>query len=216
MALNTVLKRQKCLMPLIDDIIQEMQGFEVGTELDFNEAFMQLELAEESRNLVAFTTESGTYRYRRLIYGINNAPEIFQSTIQKILQPISSSKNYADNISIMGSTVQEHHRHLDQTLQVLREKGFTLNKSKCKFALDRMQFLGYLISSKGIAMSEERMKAVRDMEEPSNINELRGFLGLANAASKFIPNLAAITSSKTITKKRYTMEVDDPYATFIQ
>lgn len=86
MALNAVPKRQKCLMPLIEDIIREMQGFEVCSELDFNEAFMQLELAEDSRNLVAFATESGTYRFTRLIYGINNAPEIFQSTIQRLLQ----------------------------------------------------------------------------------------------------------------------------------
>lgn len=180
-------------MPLIDDMIQEMQGFEVGSELDFNEAFTQLELAEDSGNLLAFSMESGTYRYTRLTYGINNAPEIFQSTIQRILQPIKVVKNYADNLAIMGISVNDHHTRLDETLQLLRDNGLTLNRNKCKFAVNSMTFLGYLISSKGVAMSDDRVKAVLDIEQPGNINELRGFLGLSNACSKVIPNLAALT-----------------------
>uniref|UniRef100_T1IKN6 RNA-directed DNA polymerase n=1 Tax=Strigamia maritima TaxID=126957 RepID=T1IKN6_STRMM len=75
MKLNTIVKKPKCLFPLVDDMINEMSDFHRASELDFNEAFQQIKLDMDSRNLTAFATESGTYRFTRLIYGISIAAE---------------------------------------------------------------------------------------------------------------------------------------------
>lgn len=89
------------------------------------------------------------YRYKRLMFGLNCAPEMFQRILQSILQGLKGVKNLLDNIIVNGRTQEEHDLRLKQVCKRLGEKGFTLNKEKCRISLKEVKFLGFKISGSG-------------------------------------------------------------------
>ena len=87
-------------------------------------------------------------------------------------------------------------------MERLREKGLTLNADKCWFQISKIEFIGYVLSEKGIAPTEEKVKAVLEAKEPATASEVRSFLGLVNFCSRFIPDLATTAEPlKRLTRK---------------
>ena len=81
-------------------------------------------------------------RYKRLNFGISSAAEIFQNVNRETLEGIDGAMNISDDILVSGKTHEEHDQNLRTVFQRLREKGLTLNKSKCKYSKDRLEFFG--------------------------------------------------------------------------
>ena len=90
---NQVIKREKHLMPTIDDLIADLNGAMVFSKLDLSSGYHQFELSPESRNITTFSTHVGLRRYKRLLFGINAAAEIFQNAIEEILSGLPGCKN---------------------------------------------------------------------------------------------------------------------------
>ena len=103
-----------------------MEGFIFATALDLNMGYQQIELDEESRDITTFTTHIGTYRYLRLIEGVNSATEEFQYLISQALSGCQGCRNISDDIVIFGATKEEHDANLKAALQRLAEKGLTV------------------------------------------------------------------------------------------
>uniref|UniRef100_A0A3B1IFN4 Gypsy retrotransposon integrase-like protein 1 n=1 Tax=Astyanax mexicanus TaxID=7994 RepID=A0A3B1IFN4_ASTMX len=95
-----------------------------------------------------------------------------------------------DDVLIWGSTQAEHDARVHAVLQRAQEAGITLNTAKCEFSKTTVKFLGYIISPEGVTPDPEKTRAVREMDPPQNISELRSFLGMVNQLGKFVPNLA--------------------------
>lgn len=84
----------------------------------------------------------------------------------------------------------------------LRECGLTLNPEKCQFRIDRLNFMGILLTQKGIGPTEERVRAVVEAREPQNASEVLSFLGLVNYSSRFIPQFATLAEPlRCLTRK---------------
>ena len=195
---NEAIQRERFPIPTVEETLIEMNGSKVFSKLDLKMGFHQIELDEASRPITTFTTHAGLFRYKRLMFGVSSAPEIYQYTIQQILKDCPGSKHMTDDIIIYADSVEEHDRRLEKVLTTLKENGLALNKDKCVYRMDQLQFMGFLLSEKGIGPSSEKMKAVRNAERPKSASEVRSFLGLVNINARFIPDLA--TKSEALRK----------------
>ena len=97
---------------------------------------------------------------------------------------------YVDDILVTGATVEEHLRNLDAVLGILENAGLRLNKSKCFFLRSRIEYLGNIIDGDGLHPTDEKVTTLKEAPPPTNLTELRSFLGIVNYYAKFLPNLA--------------------------
>jgi hypothetical protein len=187
---NGAIIRGRYPIPTVDELLQNMNGSEIFSKLDLKWGYHQLELSEECRDITTFVTHTGLYRYKRLSFGICCASEQYQYEIQTALAGISGVENISDDIIIHGPNKQVHDERLHAVIKRLRECGLTLNREKCQFNMDKLVFMGILLSHKGIGPTEDRVKAVADARQPENVGEVRSFLGLVTYSSRFIPRFA--------------------------
>ena len=158
------------------------------------QAYHQLEIDEDSRQITTFSTHFGLFRYKRLLFGVNAASEIFQNAIANVLHDIPGSRNLSDDIIVFGATQQEHDRSLKKTLQRLQEVGARLNRQKCIFSASELTFFGHVFGRGGMTADPEKTKTIINAPAPTNIAELRSFLGMTQYMARYIPAYATITS----------------------
>ena len=192
--LNKAIKRPRFILPTPDEIYQKMAGSKIFTTVDATSGYWQLPLDTESSHLTTFITESGRYRFTRLPFGISLASEIYQREMGKILQGLEGCEVYQDDIVIHGKSMEEHDDRLQQVLQRIEECGIKLNREKCTFRETSITFLGHVIDEHGIRAHPDKVKAVVDMEAPTNTTELKSFLGLVNYMSRYVDGLATMLS----------------------
>jgi len=174
-------------------MIGYLNGAKVFTKLDLNQGYNQLELAPESRHITTFGTHMGLMRYKRLNFGISSAPEIFQIVIRETLEGIDGGKNISNDILVFGKSQEEHDQHLRAVFQRLREKGLTLNKSKCEYSKDTLEFFGHVFSKEGISPDPKKVEEVVSLWTPSTASEVPRLLGMTNYSSRFIPDYVTKT-----------------------
>lgn len=135
----------------------------------------------------------GMFRYKRLVFGISCAPEMFQKVIEQILSGCSNCINFIDDIIVMGKTENDHDVALRWVMEKLNESGILLNQSKCEFKLSVIDFVGHRFDEHGMTPSKSKVDAIRSFRQPSNGEEVRSFLGLVNYIGAFVPDLATIS-----------------------
>jgi len=136
------------------------------------------------------------------LFGVSSASVLYQHEISTALAGIEGVDNISDNIIVHGPDQKTHDQRLLKTMERLRQHGLTLNADKCLFNVDRLVFMGILLSEKGIGPTEERVRALQETREPETISEVQSFLGLANYSSRFIPHFATITEPlRKLTRK---------------
>lgn len=191
----------------MDEVLQSLNQSTMFSKMDLKWGYHQLELHPDSRSITTFTTHCGLYQYKRLMFGISSAPEVYQHVIQQSLQRCQGVANISDDIIIHGKNTEEHDRRLQRVLERLKEKNLTLNAEKCKFHMTQMVFMGVVLSNNGIGPAEDKVKAIVDAREPQSASEVRSFLGLANYNARFIPDFATVTEPlQKLTKKGVRFE----------
>ena len=101
----------------------------------------------------------GLMRYKRLNFGMSSAAEIFQNVIRETLEGTDGAKNISDDILVFGKS-HEHDQNLTAVFQRLREKDLTLNKSKCEYSKDKLEFFGYVFSKKKVYHQTRRKLSI--------------------------------------------------------
>ncbi|XP_059209654.1 uncharacterized protein K02A2.6 [Centropristis striata] len=187
---NEAIVRERHPIPVIDEILEDLNGATVFSKLDLKWGYHQIELEPESRSLTTFVTHTGLWRYKRLMFGISSAPETYQHIIGQVLQGIPGVHNISDDIIVSGETIQQHDERLHQVLQRLQERQLTVNSKKCQFRMSQLEFMGHVLSKNGIGAAQSKIEAVENTRRPTNAAEVRSFLGLVNYCGRFIPNLA--------------------------
>ncbi len=139
-------------------------------------------------------THKGLFRYTRLPYGIASAPGIFQRMMENLLQGIPGVAVYIDDILVTGATEEEHLRALEEVLKRLARSGLRAKKAKCKFVAraQPVDYLGNVIDSAGLHPMREMVQAVEEAPTPTNLTELKSYIGLLTYYGKFLPNLATL------------------------
>lgn len=166
--------------------------------------FHQIPIHSESIHKTAFVTPDGHFEYLRMPYGLANAPAVFQRAICATLGKLqyTIALVYMDDILIPSETVEQGLLYLEQILEVLQKSGFSLNISKCSFLQSKITYLGREISADGIRPSERKVEALTRVPSPSNVKQVRQFMGLAGYFRKFIADFARRTACiNQLTKK---------------
>ena len=192
--LNKAIKRQHHKMPTTDEILAEMADAKFFSKVDASSGYWQIQVSDESTNLLTFATPWGRYKFLRLPFGIHSATEVFQVEVANIIAGLTGCVNLQDDIIIWGRTQEEHDKNLEKVMDRILESGLKLNKKKCVFGTTEMTFLGHIVSADGVKPDPEKIKAIVDMNVPKAVNELQRFLGMINYVGKFIPNLAEIAA----------------------
>ena len=130
-SVNPALKLDRYPIPKVEDVLATLAGGKSFTKLDLNQAYTQLALDKESKELTGINAHKGLLRYTRLPFGVSSAPGIFQRIMETLLLGIPNVVVYLDDILITGHTNQEHLDHLHEDLQRLEKVGMKLRKSKC-------------------------------------------------------------------------------------
>ena len=192
MSVNPVSKLDRYPIPHVEDLFATLSGGESFSKIDLSQAYNQVLLDEDSKQYTVINTHKGLFRYNRLPFGINSAPGIFQRVMEGLLQGMDGVILYIDDILVTGKTRTEHIKTLDEVLARLGKAGLHLNKNKCVFLAPSVSYLGFCIDSQGLHPLPEKVRAIQDAPKPSNVTELKSFLGLVQYYSKFLPNLSIV------------------------
>lgn len=188
--LNQAIMRAHYQFPTIDEIKYSLSGAQYFSTLDANKGFYMLKLDEASSKLCTFITPQGRYRFLRLPFGINSAPEIFHSEMMKRFHDIEGVKVMMDDLLIYGKTKEEHDLRLQKVLNRTRDIGIKFNKEKSHICQSQVKYLGHIFSKAGVQVDQAKVKAICDMPPPSNITELQRFLGMITYLGQYIDNLS--------------------------
>ena len=199
---NEAVIHERHMIPKLDELLQDINGATVFSKIDLTSGYHQLQLCEESKNLTAFATHKGIFQYTRLIFGINNASEIFQQAIEDTLAGCEGQFNISDDIFVFGKDQAEHDKRLNDVLSRLFKRGLRVNFEKCIFSAKELVFSGFTLSGKGISPDRAKVQAIHDARPPRTATEVRSFLGLVNYCSRFIKDYSTLTAPlRQLTKK---------------
>ncbi|UYV69438.1 K02A2.6-like, partial [Cordylochernes scorpioides] len=189
-SLNPYLEDVKYPIPNIDSVLSNFQGNKLFTKLDLSKAYHQIEMDDISKKYLVVSTHKGLYKYNRLAFGIKTASEIFQKTMESFFSGINDVYIYFDDILIASEGLESHLDILKRTLKILKENNFTINKNKCLFVKNEIEYLGHKINEFGIYPLKDKLACIKNCPVPKNITELKSFLGFLSFYSKFLPNLS--------------------------
>ena len=198
---NKAIIRQRYPIPTVDDVLHNMNGSMVFSKLELKWGYHQLELTPESRDITTFATHRGVYRYKRLLFGVSSASELYQHEVSTVLAGIEGVQNISDDVIVHGPTQKIHDQWLHAVLKRLRDRGLTLNQ-KCQFNMSKLVFMGIMLSEKGIGPTKERVRALVQAKGPQNQSEVRSFLGIANYSAWFIPQFSTLTEPLRVQLKK--------------
>lgn len=181
-------------LPTITELFAKLHGGQQFTKLDLSNAYNQFMLDDESQELTSINTHRGVFKQTRLCFGIASAPAIFQRAMEGVLAGVPGTLCMLDDILITGKNRSEHLDRLHQVLLKLQDAGLTLQKEKCVFFKDEVNYLGYVINKDGLHKSPQKIKAMIEAPVPTNVSQLQSFLGLVNYYRNFVPNASSILS----------------------
>ena len=164
----------------------------VFSTLDCNAGYWQISVAPNDRDKTAFVSHHGLYRFKRMPFGLANAPGTFQRAADVILASVwwQFAIVYLDDIVIYSDSVEQHFEHLTTVLSLLNKAGLTLRIEKCKFLHTTIDYLGHVIRPGKLHVASKNVEAVRNFAPPRTITELRSFLGLCNVYRRFVRDFA--------------------------
>lgn len=156
--------------------------------MDANSDYWKIPVATEHRYKTCFTTHMGTYRYKRIPFGLRNAPATFQMALGIIMSWVRWKIFfvYMDDAIVFTSTVNYHIRHLEKVLQLLKSAGVTLKWSKCSFFREKVNHLGHTIMQGKLGAAIDRTTALLSVPFPTDKTKLGSFLGARNVHRRFI------------------------------
>ncbi len=199
--LNSRMYRQIWPFPLVRDTMQKVGNSRctVMSIIDLRDAFHSLKLSKNSQKYSGVASYYGgrSYYYVRLPQGASISPAKFQEFVDSVLADIPNSKEFlvahTDDVLVFSRDKKAHKRHIELLLQALRKHGLKISPKKAKFFRQRVDYMGHVLSIRDkrphIQAMQSKCDAIRRLKRPSNVRELRKFIGAVNFLSMYLPRL---------------------------
>nr|prf retrotransposon del1-46 [Lilium henryi] len=200
--LNSVTVKNKYPLPRIDDLFDQLNGA-YFSKIDLRFRYHQLRIRADIPK-TAFRTRYGHYEFLVMPFGLTNVPTAFMNLMNRVFREYLDKfiVVFVDYVLIYSRTQKDHEHHLRISLQLLRNNQLYAKLSKCEFWMEKVKFLGHVVSREGIVVDPVKVKAVMNWELPKNIFEIRSFLGLAGYYRRFIKGFSKLAALMTqLTKK---------------
>ena len=163
-ALNNITIKNKYALPRIDELHDRLVGATIFSKLDLKSGYHQIKIYPKHVERTAFRTRYGHYEFLVMPFGLTNAPATFQHLMNSILRPFLDKFVivYLDDILIYSKNLNEHFMHLTQVFNVLKDNKLIANPAKCTFLTDKVEFLGHIVTAKGLQMDPKKIAAIRE------------------------------------------------------
>ena len=150
-------------------------------KIDLRSGYHQLQIREGDIAKTAFRSRYGHYEFVVMPFGLTNAPATFMDLMNRVFRPYLDHFVivFIDDILVYSRNLKQHAKHLKMVLQTLREAQLYAKLSKCEFWLDKVGFLGHVVSAEGVNVDPQKMEAMSSWRRPITVTEIRSFLGLA-------------------------------------
>lgn len=203
--LNAMTLKHKHPMPVVEELLDELSGAKIFTKLDFRAGYHQIRMAMGEEYKTAFHTHQGLYEFLVMPFGLTNAPATFQSLMNVLFAELlcHGVLVFMDDILIYSETLKEHLVLLRKVFDILQANKFYIKRSKCFFAQPAVEYLGHVISAEGVATDPSKVRAVLSWPTPTNLKQLRGFLGLTRYCRRFIQHYGIISRPLTSLLKKH-------------
>lgn len=199
--LNKVIKPTSFPMPLIDEIIDKMNGSKYFTTLDLFGAYHQIRLEENSRQYTAFSTSWEKYCFNSIPFGLVSSPYAWLKVIHKVLMeqrddsPYRIGKGvfvYMDDIIVYSKNLEEHLCILKDIMERFEKHFLKLKVDKSKFLAKEVAYLGFILTTEGLKADPRKTECIRKYPRPKNVKQVQSFMGLCNYYRRYIEDYAGL------------------------
>ncbi|KAJ0520261.1 putative nucleotidyltransferase, Ribonuclease H [Helianthus annuus] len=197
--LNDATRKDHFPLPFIDQMLERLSGQQFYCFLDGFSGYFQIPIAPEDQEKTTFTCPYGTFAYRRMPFGLCNAPATFQRCMVAIFHDMieDSMEVFMDDFSVFRSSFDQCLRNLDRMLARCEETNLMLNWEKCHFMVKEGIVLGHKISRAGIEVDRAKIDAISRLPPPTSVKSVRSFLGHAGFYRRFIRDFSKIARPMT-------------------
>ena len=204
-AINIFMVKYRHPIPRLDDMLDELYGLCIFTKIDLKSGYHQIRMKEGDEWKTTFKTKYELYEWLVMPFGLTNAPSTFMRIMNHALRAFIGKfvVVYFDDILVYSKNLDEHINHLHFVLAVLRKEKLYANLEKCSFCMDKVVFLGYVVSAKGIKVDAENVKAIKEWPTPNSVTEVRSFHGLASFYYRFVRDFSTLAAPLTEIVKKF-------------
>lgn len=197
--LNSVTVPDRYPIPEINEVLSNLGKNQYFTTIDLKSGFHQIPLKDSDVEKTAFSVNNGKFEFVRLPFGLKNAPSIFQRTLDDILREHIAKRCYVyiDDIVIFGKDQEEHLKNLELVFKTLEDANLKVQLDKCEFLQREVEFLGFIVGTKGIKPNPKKVQAIINLSPPRTLKELRSFLGMSGYYRRFVRDYAKLAKPLT-------------------
>ncbi|XP_012846939.1 PREDICTED: uncharacterized protein LOC105966909 [Erythranthe guttata] len=192
--LNKATKNDHFPLPFIDQMLDRLAGKEFYCFLDGYSGYNQIAIAPDDQHKTTFTCPYGTFAFRRMPFGLCNAPATFQRCMMAIFTDMVENglEVFMDDFSIFGDTFDTCLCMLAKVLRMCEETNLVLNWEKCHFMVHEGIVLGHKISREGLEVDKAKISTIENLPPPISVKGIRSFLGHAGFYRRFIKDFSKV------------------------